>query len=160
MRSASCARGDSRFSFRARLAFASVRLKYSKNYPWSADSTSRDNITKLPELKGTLIHLSRLCIAVNFHRIKFLAIATEDKIEVYAWAPKPYHKFMAFKVSRIYLGNLLRVVFTSSDTCTHVSSALRGKICYCKKRRKSLVSKVTCGVVLHLIGAYSVQSLF
>lgn len=34
---------------------------------------------------------------VNFHRIKFLAIATEDKIEVYAWAPKPYHKFMAFK---------------------------------------------------------------
>lgn len=34
---------------------------------------------------------------VNFHRIKFLAIATENKIEVYAWAPKPYHKFMAFK---------------------------------------------------------------
>lgn len=34
---------------------------------------------------------------VNFHRIKFLAIATEDRIEVYAWAPKPYHKFMAFK---------------------------------------------------------------
>ena len=38
---------------------------------------------------------------MNFHRIKFLAIATEDKIEVYAWAPKPYHKFMAFKVSTL-----------------------------------------------------------
>ncbi|CAB4016448.1 mitogen-activated kinase kinase kinase kinase 4-like, partial [Paramuricea clavata] len=34
---------------------------------------------------------------VNFHRIKFLSIAVQDRIEVYAWAPKPYHKFMAFK---------------------------------------------------------------
>lgn len=34
---------------------------------------------------------------VNFHRIKFLAIAVGHAIEVYAWAPKPYHKFMAFK---------------------------------------------------------------
>ncbi|XP_048588849.1 misshapen-like kinase 1 isoform X2 [Nematostella vectensis] len=34
---------------------------------------------------------------VNFHRIKFLAMASRNRIEVYAWAPKPYHKFMAFK---------------------------------------------------------------
>lgn len=46
-----------------------------------------------------LIFFCFCCLSVNFHRIKFLAIATEDKIEVYAWAPKPYHKFMAFKVS-------------------------------------------------------------
>ena len=26
-------------------------------------------------------------------------IALRDSIEIYAWAPKPYHKFMAFKVS-------------------------------------------------------------
>ncbi|XP_065644866.1 serine/threonine-protein kinase mig-15 isoform X2 [Hydra vulgaris] len=37
---------------------------------------------------------------VNFHRIKFLAIAVGYAIEVYAWAPKPYHKFMAFKSFR------------------------------------------------------------
>jgi len=37
---------------------------------------------------------------VNFHRIKFLAIAVGNAIEVYAWAPKPYHKFMAFKSFR------------------------------------------------------------
>ena len=43
-------------------------------------------------------------LSVNFHRIKFLAIATENKIEVYAWAPKPYHKFMAFKVSDVPFG--------------------------------------------------------
>ena len=24
-------------------------------------------------------------------------IALRDSIEIYAWAPKPYHKFMAFK---------------------------------------------------------------
>ncbi|KAG8008613.1 Traf2 and NCK-interacting protein kinase [Nibea albiflora] len=30
-------------------------------------------------------------------RIKFLVIALKNAVEVYAWAPKPYHKFMAFK---------------------------------------------------------------
>ncbi|XP_043226374.1 serine/threonine-protein kinase mig-15-like isoform X2 [Amphibalanus amphitrite] len=34
---------------------------------------------------------------VKFERIKFLVIALRDSIEIYAWAPKPYHKFMAFK---------------------------------------------------------------
>ncbi|KAF0306422.1 Mitogen-activated protein kinase kinase kinase kinase 4 [Amphibalanus amphitrite] len=36
---------------------------------------------------------------VKFERIKFLVIALRDSIEIYAWAPKPYHKFMAFKRS-------------------------------------------------------------
>lgn len=35
---------------------------------------------------------------VKYERIKFLVIALRDSIEIYAWAPKPYHKFMAFKV--------------------------------------------------------------
>lgn len=26
-------------------------------------------------------------------------IAVKNSVEVYAWAPKPYHKFMAFKVN-------------------------------------------------------------
>ncbi|KAI7692746.1 hypothetical protein SSS_08504 [Sarcoptes scabiei] len=34
---------------------------------------------------------------VKYDRIKFLVIALKDSIEIYAWAPKPYHKFMAFK---------------------------------------------------------------
>ncbi|XP_058124059.1 serine/threonine-protein kinase mig-15 isoform X5 [Anopheles coustani] len=34
---------------------------------------------------------------VKYERIKFLVIALKDSIEIYAWAPKPYHKFMAFK---------------------------------------------------------------
>lgn len=34
---------------------------------------------------------------MKYERIKFLVIALKDSIEIYAWAPKPYHKFMAFK---------------------------------------------------------------
>ena len=35
---------------------------------------------------------------VKYEKIKFLVIALRDSIEIYAWAPRPYHKFMAFKV--------------------------------------------------------------
>ncbi|XP_010884543.2 TRAF2 and NCK-interacting protein kinase isoform X3 [Esox lucius] len=34
---------------------------------------------------------------VKYERIKFLVIAQKNAVEIYAWAPKPYHKFMAFK---------------------------------------------------------------
>uniref|UniRef100_A0A6Q2Y6Q2 non-specific serine/threonine protein kinase n=1 Tax=Esox lucius TaxID=8010 RepID=A0A6Q2Y6Q2_ESOLU len=34
---------------------------------------------------------------VKYERIKFLVLALKSSVEVYAWAPKPYHKFMAFK---------------------------------------------------------------
>lgn len=35
---------------------------------------------------------------MKYEKIKFLVIALQESIEIYAWAPKPYHKFMAFKV--------------------------------------------------------------
>ncbi|KAK1786248.1 hypothetical protein P4O66_017949, partial [Electrophorus voltai] len=34
---------------------------------------------------------------VKYERIKFLVIALKNSVEIYTWAPKPYHKFMAFK---------------------------------------------------------------
>ncbi|XP_063731857.1 misshapen-like kinase 1 isoform X3 [Eleginops maclovinus] len=37
---------------------------------------------------------------VRYDKIKFLVIALKNAVEVYAWAPKPYHKFMAFKSFR------------------------------------------------------------
>ena len=43
-----------------------------------------------------------LCVSVKYERIKFLVIGLKDSIEIYAWAPKPYHKFMAFKVNSFY----------------------------------------------------------
>lgn len=42
---------------------------------------------------------SHLFFSVKYERIKFLVIALKSSVEVYAWAPKPYHKFMAFKVT-------------------------------------------------------------
>lgn len=42
-----------------------------------------------------------VCSPVKYERIKFLVLALKNSVEVYAWAPKPYHKFMAFKVSRL-----------------------------------------------------------
>ena len=33
--------------------------------------------------------------------MKFLAIGTRNGVEVYAWAQRPYSKFMAFKVSAL-----------------------------------------------------------
>uniref|UniRef100_A0A8C3KUP6 non-specific serine/threonine protein kinase n=1 Tax=Chrysolophus pictus TaxID=9089 RepID=A0A8C3KUP6_CHRPC len=36
-------------------------------------------------------------LLMKYERIKFLVIALKNAVEIYAWAPKPYHKFMAFK---------------------------------------------------------------
>ena len=32
-----------------------------------------------------------------------MVIALKNSVEIYAWAPKPYHKFMAFKVIGVCL---------------------------------------------------------
>ena len=39
-----------------------------------------------------------LLSTVQQERMKFLCIGTKTGVEVYAWAQKPYSKFMAFKV--------------------------------------------------------------
>lgn len=50
------------------------------------------------------MNISRVCvILVKYERIKFLVIALKNAVEVYAWAPKPYHKFMAFKVKKKHI---------------------------------------------------------
>ncbi|XP_034238183.1 serine/threonine-protein kinase mig-15 isoform X5 [Thrips palmi] len=64
---------------------------------------------------------------VKYERIKFLVIALKDSIEIYAWAPKPYHKFMAFKAFgdlqhrpllvdlTVEEGTRLKVIYGSAD---------------------------------------------
>lgn len=64
---------------------------------------------------------------VKYERIKFLVIALKDSIEIYAWAPKPYHKFMAFKSFgeltfrpllvdlTVEEGSRLKVIYGSAD---------------------------------------------
>ncbi|XP_068437883.1 mitogen-activated protein kinase kinase kinase kinase 4 isoform X1 [Clinocottus analis] len=64
---------------------------------------------------------------VRYDKIKFLVIALKSTVEVYAWAPKPYHKFMAFKSFRslphkplsvdltVEEGQRLKVIYGSSS---------------------------------------------
>lgn len=58
--------------------------------------------TPQPEKVPAWVNVGDLQSAIHFKivkydRIKFLVIALKDSIEIYAWAPKPYLKFMAFK---------------------------------------------------------------
>ena len=53
---------------------------------------------------------------MKYERIKFLVIALKNSVEIYAWAPKPYHKFMAFKVWRHKRGHTLQTTWPFSWT--------------------------------------------
>ena len=58
-----------------------------------------------------------LC-AVQHERMKFLCIGTRMGVEVYAWAQKPYSKFMAFKVSVLGVGEGRRVFEVQFAVCS------------------------------------------
>lgn len=91
-----------------------------------------DGVSDQVERRNGWINVGDLQGAVHFkivkyERIKFLVIALKDSIEIYAWAPKPYHKFMAFKsfgdlIHRPLLvdltveeGTRLKVIYGSAD---------------------------------------------
>ena len=48
----------------------------------------------------TLFFIASCFPLVQHERMKFLCIGTQTGVEVYAWAQKPYSKFMAFKVGK------------------------------------------------------------
>ncbi|KAB0393113.1 hypothetical protein E2I00_004368, partial [Balaenoptera physalus] len=54
--------------------------------------------TTVGDLEGCVHYkVGKFHDGLKYERIKFLVIALKSSVEVYAWAPKPYHKFMAFK---------------------------------------------------------------
>ncbi|XP_054273458.1 misshapen-like kinase 1 isoform X4 [Macrosteles quadrilineatus] len=91
-----------------------------------------DGVSDQVERRNGWINVGDLQGAVHFRivkyeRIKFLVIALKDSIEIYAWAPKPYHKFMAFKTFgeltyrpllvdlTVEEGTRLKVIYGSAD---------------------------------------------
>ncbi|KAJ8255164.1 hypothetical protein GJAV_G00201780 [Gymnothorax javanicus] len=66
-----------------------LRNKILRNDP---EVEKRQGWTSVGDLEGC-VHYK----VVRYDKIKFLVIALKNAVEVYAWAPKPYHKFMAFK---------------------------------------------------------------
>lgn len=75
-----------------------IRLYYlsflkNKIVKSQTNETKKNHFMNLGELQGAK-HFK----IIKYERIKFLIVALDHSIEVYAWAPKPYHKFMTFKV--------------------------------------------------------------
>ncbi|KAM3866565.1 mitogen-activated protein kinase kinase kinase kinase 4 isoform 1-T1 [Diretmus argenteus] len=66
-----------------------LRNKILHNDP---EVEKRQGWTSVGDLEGCMHYK-----VVRYEKIKFLVIALKNAVEVYAWAPKPYHKFMAFK---------------------------------------------------------------
>ncbi|XP_063288014.1 nik-related protein kinase [Pelobates fuscus] len=66
-----------------------LRNKILRNDP---EVEKRQGWVSVGDLEGC-VHYK----VVKYERIKFLVIALKNSVEIYAWAPKPYHKFMAFK---------------------------------------------------------------
>uniref|UniRef100_A0A8C6SBE0 non-specific serine/threonine protein kinase n=1 Tax=Neogobius melanostomus TaxID=47308 RepID=A0A8C6SBE0_9GOBI len=69
-----------------------LRNKILRNDP---EVEKRQGWSSVGELEGC-VHYK----VVRYEKIKFLVVALKNAVEVYAWAPKPYHKFMAFKSFR------------------------------------------------------------
>lgn len=68
-------------------------LSWLKNKIVKSDSSEKKpGFVNVGELEGC-VHFK----IVQFDKIKFLVVGLKDSIEVYAWAQKPYCKFMAFK---------------------------------------------------------------
>nr|XP_057918980.1 misshapen-like kinase 1 isoform X3 [Doryrhamphus excisus] len=96
-----------------------LRNKILRNDP---EVEKRQGWTSVGDLEGC-VHYK----VVRYEKIKFLVIALKNAVEVYAWAPKPYHKFMAFKSFRslqqkplsvdltVEEGQRLKVIYGSSS---------------------------------------------
>ncbi|CAJ0584241.1 unnamed protein product, partial [Mesorhabditis spiculigera] len=69
-----------------------IRVYYLSWEPGGVPQEKRNGWVNVGDLHGA-IHFK----IVRYERIKFLVIGLADTIEIFAWAPKPYHKFMSFK---------------------------------------------------------------
>ncbi|XP_014055598.1 mitogen-activated protein kinase kinase kinase kinase 4 isoform X3 [Salmo salar] len=84
-----------------------LRNKILRNDP---EVEKRQGWTSVGDLEGC-VHYK----VVRYEKIKFLVIALKNAVEVYAWAPKPYHKFMAFKSFGLLPQRPLSVDLTVED---------------------------------------------
>lgn len=64
--------------------------------------------------------------SVRYEKIKFLVIALKNAVEVYAWAPKPYHKFMAFKVGNVPVSS----VYSRTVGVSAINTTVKHVLCF------------------------------
>lgn len=77
------------------------------NRETASEAIPGDELFSLVGRKVNIFKIGFIFILVKYERIKFLVIALKNAVEIYAWAPKPYHKFMAFKVCLSFNQNTL-----------------------------------------------------
>ncbi|RDD46693.1 Traf2 and NCK-interacting protein kinase [Trichoplax sp. H2] len=69
-----------------------LKAKILKKGDETLDKTTKRGFISVGELEGCTYYK-----IVKYDQIKFLCVALRNSIEIYAWAPKPFHKFMTFK---------------------------------------------------------------
>ena len=75
-------------------------LSYLKSKFLSKQSQSSESQNPAEKQGFTAIGDVEGCICyklVKFERIKFLVVALRNAVEIFAWAPKPYNRFMLYK---------------------------------------------------------------
>lgn len=77
--------------------------------------------------------------SVRYEKIKFLVIALKNAVEVYAWAPKPYHKFMAFKVGNVPVSS----VYSRTVGVSAINTTVKNVLCFCHQQLKLLIVHAT-----------------
>lgn len=80
-------------------------------------------------------HPLPLMFSVRYEKIKFLVIALKNAVEVYAWAPKPYHKFMAFKVGNVPMSS----VYSRTVGVSAINTTIKHVLCFCHQQLKLLI---------------------
>ena len=89
-------------------------LSWLKTKIFKTEGEDKKGWVNVGELEGC-VHFR----IVKYERIKFLVIALKESVEIYAWAPKPYNKFMAFKTfGELKVCNIYILTFSPIDLYT------------------------------------------
>lgn len=69
-----------------------LKSKFLNERTAKLDEAQRNGYTSVGDLEGCTCYK-----LVKFERIKFLVVAVRNGIDIFAWAPKPYARFMLYK---------------------------------------------------------------
>jgi len=69
-----------------------LKSKFLNEKTTKLDEAQRQGYTAIGDLEGCTCYK-----LVKFERIKFLVVAVRNGIDIFAWAPKPYARFMLYK---------------------------------------------------------------
>ncbi|CBY14843.1 unnamed protein product [Oikopleura dioica] len=87
-----------------------LKSKFLNTQPSKQDAAERQGYISVGDLEGCASYK-----LVKFERIKFLVVAMRNGVDVFAWAPKPYNRFMLYKTFQNLVHRPLIVDLTVED---------------------------------------------